>query len=263
MQKEKIDKNALKTVTKETMELCKTKEIMLPSSYRVLFSYIAKKNKIDIGAESMYTREELNDKFYRQIESFDDNTGQAIEAIQMRDDQKLKIILENTQKLKKEIEALKRIAYEDGLTKALNRRWLEENYLDMDTETFKKNGVLALIDLNDFKIINDTMGHAVGDKILIHLVSVFKKFDTHVVRYGGDEFLLLFDNNSEVEVKDIVNITRELQLKKTYNVFNHHVKIKFGYAIRPFRIEESFSDVITEADKLLYEDKQKLKERIA
>jgi len=253
----------LKFITEKSKELACKKEILLPSAYRVLFSLIAKKHNIDIGAEAFYSKEELNDEVYKQILSVDKNTDRAIKAIQEKNESELEKVLEDTKRLKVEIESLKRIAYEDGLTKALNRKWFEDNYLYAETETLSKDGVIVLIDLNDFKKINDTLGHVAGDKVLMYLASAFKKFDSHVVRYGGDEFMLIFNNNSPAEVKDIVNVMREIHLKKTYRISNHDVKIRFGYGISAFKEGDSFEEVINTADKLLYEDKQKVKERVA
>jgi len=253
----------LKGLTQKCMTLVNQKEIVLPSTYRVVFSMLAKKEGVDIGAESIHTNEEISNEVYEHILSIDSNTDRAIRAIETRDDAELKRVLEDTKKLKSEVEALKRIAYEDGLTKALNRKWLEENYLEGESETFKKDGVIVMIDLNDFKQINDEMGHAVGDKVLMHLAARLKKLDADVVRYGGDEFVLLFDKGSPDDVRDVVHVLRELHLKKQYKVMDNVVQIKFAYGIAPFKRGESFSSVVHEADKMLYDDKAKVKERSA
>jgi diguanylate cyclase (GGDEF)-like protein len=253
----------LKFITEKSKGLACKKEILLPSAYRVLFSLIAKKHNIDIGAEAFYSKEDINDEVYKQILSVDRNTDRAIKAIKEKDELELEKVLEDTRRLKLEIESLKRIAYEDGLTKALNRKWFEDNYLYADAETLRKEGVIVLIDLNDFKQINDTLGHAAGDKVLIYLASAFKKFDSHVVRYGGDEFMLIFENNTPAEVKDIVNVMREIHLKKKYRISNQDVRIHFGYGISEFKDGDSFEEVINNADRLLYEDKQKVKDRVA
>jgi diguanylate cyclase (GGDEF)-like protein len=255
------DKEGLKLITAKSMAMVKGKEVILPSTYRVLFSMLAKKNDVDIGAEYLHTNEEITDEVYNHILSVDNNADRAIKAMENQDASELQNVLDDTRKLKQELEALKRIAYEDGLTKALNRKWLEENYLNQETESFKKDGVLALIDLNDFKMINDTLGHAVGDKVLVHLATRFKKLDAHVVRYGGDEFVIIFDNNSPSEVQDLINVIRELHLKKQYRIMDNDLKIKFAYGVSEFKADEKFSDVIQRADTQLYDDKAKVKAR--
>lgn len=253
----------LKLVTQKSMEMIGDKEIVLPSTYRVIFSLVAKKHNINIGAEAFYSKEEISDEVYKRILSLDSNTTQAIQAIEKHDTQGLQTILENVDKLKQEIDSLKKIAYEDGLTKALNRKWFEENYLNTATESFIKSGVLALIDLNDFKKINDTLGHAVGDKVLVHIAAKLKKLDAHLVRYGGDEFMLVFDHNTAAEVHNLLNVIRELYVKKKYRILENEIHIKFGYGISTFEANDRFPEILSKADSLLYEDKEKLKKRTA
>lgn len=259
----KLDKDGLKLITQKSMSIVNKKEIVLPSTYKVVFSTLSKKHNIDIGAESLHTNEEINDEVYKHILSIDSTTDRAIVAIRNKDEYELTKVLEDTKKLKQEIESLRLIAYQDGLTKALNRQWFEDNYLNEESETFKKDGVLVLIDLNHFKQINDTLGHAVGDKVLLHLTARLKKIDTHVIRFGGDEFLLIFDNNIPAEVKDVVNIIREVLLKTKHHILGQEVRISFGYGITEFNTEDNFSDILKIADKRLYVDKAKVKQRTA
>ena len=136
-------------------------------------------------------------------------------------------------------------------------------YFNKESETFKKDGVLVLIDLNDFKAINDNLGHAIGDKVLVNLAAKLQRFDAHVIRYGGDEFALIFDNTSPQEVRDAVNVLREIHVKKTFSIMGQKLKINFGYGIAEFKKNDEFAMIVANADSLLYEDKRKLKERTA
>ena len=94
---------------------------------------------------------------------------------------------------------LKHKLYEDVLTGAYNRRYFEEEVKNIGTTV----GV-AIIDLDDFKIYNDTYGHGVGDTVLSTTASVIRqcirKSDI-LIRYGGDEFLLVLPEVKE----DILN----------------------------------------------------------
>ena len=256
-----INNDRFKLVTDSSMSLVNKKDIVLPSTYRVVFASIAKKYNLDIGAENMHTNEEINEDVYKHILSIDNNANRAIEAIQSNDTTELKHILEDTEKLKEEVEALKQISYEDGLTRVFNRRWFEENYLNKEDETFNKNGILVFIDLNDFKQINDNLGHATGDKVLMYFSSRLKKLNGDVIRYGGDEFAIIFQNESYENVKNTIHILRELHLKKKYKILNNVLKIKFAYGIVEFNTNDNFSDIIKEADINMYEDKEKVKSR--
>jgi len=258
-----LNSSGLKELTQKTMALVNQKEIVLPSTYRVVFSTLSRKYNIDIGAESIHTNEEINDRVYQHVMELDNNVGSAIEAIREKDEARLEQLLEDTKRLKAEVMRLTQIAYEDALTHTLNRKWLEKYYFDESGDTFKKEGVIALIDLNDFKAVNDRYGHAVGDKVLVHLATRLKQIDAHVIRYGGDEFLLVFDSNAISEVRDVVNIMRELHLKRKIRTVGEEFNVSFAYGIAPFHKDQHFEQVIEQADRELFQDKTMIKERLA
>lgn len=84
----------------------------------------------------------------------------------------------------------------DGLTGALNRKAAEQkiNTLMQDKEC---KGYLLMLDIDDFKTVNDTMGHAIGDLALITLVKLLKEHfrrEDIIGRLGGDEFIVFMTN---------------------------------------------------------------------
>jgi len=255
--------NELKLVTKLAMELIQNKEILLPSTYRILFSMVAKENGINIGAEGIHTKKEFNDEIYTHIKTINNNTSRAIAAIKKKDNNELQSVLKDTQKLKQEVESLQNVAYEDALTKALNRKWFEDNHLSAENATFTKEGILVLVDLNNFKNLNDNLGHTVGDKVLIHLTARLKKLSENVVRYDGDKFIILFNGGTEQEVKEVVHVVREILLKKKFQIMDNELKIRFAYGISQFNIDDDFNDIIQTAENRMNEDKVKVKERSA
>ncbi len=117
--------------------------------------------------------------------------------------EKLKKLLLKMDSLKKQIHlqndlihGLKQQARRDALTGALNRRAFEQE-LNKSLSLFKRynhHGALLMIDVNDFKTINDTLGHLAGDAILKHIVEVLERNtrDTDMIfRVGGDEFCVI------------------------------------------------------------------------
>jgi GGDEF domain-containing protein len=94
----------------------------------------------------------------------------------------------------------------------LTGAWTREkflNYLNGRIKEKKLGGFsIAFIDLNDFKIINDTFGHNEGDKALIKVASIIRQIlraDDSITRYGGDEFVLFINADIEQEVKEVID----------------------------------------------------------
>ncbi|WP_445486501.1 GGDEF domain-containing response regulator [Niallia sp. 03133] len=97
----------------------------------------------------------------------------------------------------------------DELTQAYNRKFLQDSYNRFVSDIARTNtvGTLAIIDLDYFKKINDTYGHIVGDKVLAEFAQFMKKSirSTDILfRYGGEEFVILFQRAVEAEVKEVL-----------------------------------------------------------
>ncbi|MEM9464831.1 MAG: diguanylate cyclase [Actinomycetota bacterium] len=92
--------------------------------------------------------------------------------------------------LRRQAGELVRAATEDPLTGLYSRRWLSRRVSEL--ETLDSNGSVLLIDIDHFKVVNDTHGHGVGDKVLTAVGDVLRASfrDGDVVRYGGEEFLI-------------------------------------------------------------------------
>ena len=251
-------------ITEKTMSIVNKKKVVLPSSYRVVFSTMSKKYNVDIGAEHIRSEDEISDEVLKYIASLDSNTSSAIDAIENEDKESLKKVLEETLQLKKELNKLKHEVYEDTLTKTLNRKWLIKKYFNEDTEEFNRDGFLVMVDMNDFKFINDTYGHAIGDQVLINVASRLNNIDGEVIRYGGDEFLLMFEkeNNTTDEIHNILHTVRELLMKSNFKNKDTKFKTSFAFGITDYSANTDFSEVLENADKELYKDKEKIKQRL-
>jgi len=268
-----VNEGSLKIVSDETKHDLKNLDIVTPKIYATLFHNHALSHDLTPEESESLADDYLNEKLSlltslgeetsKNALQLSDSATRAISAIQKKDENLLNEILVETQELRKEIEKLKESVYKDTLTNTLNRKWLFDSMLNTDARSFKEAGTMVLIDLNYFKIINDTYGHIVGDKVLVYLSHELKNLRGHVIRYGGDEFILIFPKGaSEQKVDAKVSALREQLLHKKIKVKDHHFTLSSSYGIEAFEEKSDLNKVIENSDKKMYDDKLKIKERV-
>ena len=154
-------------------------------------------------------------------------------------------------------------AQHDGLTGLFNRQHLNTLLLDAITDaiTDKHCGCIIFIDLNRFKPINDTMGHAVGDKILLTLANRLHSLSNNkidVARFGGDEFILLIKKlsiNYQEVIKEIIEkINKILAIPFVIGSSSYKLNCSMGYALFPQQ-SSTVNNIIKFADIAMYEAK--------
>ena len=243
-------------ITGEVKEAIKDIKIVFPALYGKLYQEAAHSRDVELKPDELLTREMLDEKIVRHVITLADCADQAIKAIETENKVILATVLSETKKLQKEIQELQKIVYEDGLTKSYNRKWFEDTVLDHNHLTLRENGTIVLIDLNKFKEINDTYGHIIGDKVLIHLTVKLKETGGRVVRYGGDEFIVIFDSSvNSTQIKEKMEKLLAYFEKIHFKVENQSFKISFAYGLAPFTRGADISSVIGSADKSMYKHK--------
>ncbi len=263
-----MDENILKAASLESKAAIEELEIVTPPVYSAIFYDIAKKYGLDEDKLKEATLElieervakliDLNSKSSRHIETLDGASKKALHAMKERDEALLKESISETEALRREIEKLKESVYRDSLTQTWNREWLNANCLDGDGN-FKRAYSLAIVDLNYFKEINDNLGHIAGDKVLKYVSSHLKSLGAPVVRYGGDEFLILFNSADGAEQ---IDECRESIISKKLKYNDHTFVVSFSYGTYDCEEGEHFNEALKEADKKMYEDKEAIKKRI-
>ena len=155
---------------------------------------------------------------------------------------------------------LKQRAYIDSLTGVFNRNYLEEisDVLEL------KDYVVMLVDIDHFKRINDTYGHEVGDKILSKFAETIKqnlRRDDIIIRYGGEEFLVLLKNYRK-QKKDSLRVAERLLDTIESTEFNG-IKITVSIGINMDTDKSrNLTDAIKKADTALYKAKREGRNRI-
>jgi diguanylate cyclase len=170
-------------------------------------------------------------------------------------------------KLQQELVRASNSARHDPLTNALNRKGLDEALVREIANMQRKETPLsvALLDIDNFKKLNDRLGHESGDAALIHLVNVSRQNlrpgDT-LARYGGEEFVILMP---DTVLDDGINSMQRFQRELTKSFFlagNEHVLITFSAGVAQFAPEESGAEAIKRADKAMYMAKRAGKNRV-
>jgi len=263
----------LKIISRQTKSSINEISVVTPSMYSAIFSKFASAHDTVIGDEGELAKNllmsecahltNLQNQASKNAMQLSESTSKAISAIKEKDEKLLQNVLQETKKLRLEIEKLKESVYKDTLTNVQNRKWLNDNYLKDEAQNFKDGGTLAIVDLNYFKIINDTFGHIIGDKVLIYIASELKKTRYSVVRYGGDEFLIMFSKNvSAQKAKNTLNQLREKLLSKKLKAQEELFQASFSFGVSEYEASQKFSNIIEKADKNMYEDKMLIKQRV-
>ena len=170
-------------------------------------------------------------------------------------------------KLHQELDRVSAQARHDPLTGALNRKGLEEAVNREVSNVRRKDTPLcmALLDIDNFKKLNDTLGHASGDAALTHLATVTREVmrphDT-LARYGGEEFVILMpDTALDNGIEAMTRLQRELT-KRFFLTGTEKVLITFSAGVAQLAADETGQSAIKRADQAMYLAKRSGKNRV-
>lgn len=164
------------------------------------------------------------------------------------------------------LKQLERLAFVDSLTGVYNRRYLMENALK-EFQSYKKKRLpfsVIIFDIDLFKNVNDTYGHAAGDEILKKLsarVQSVLRSDDLLARYGGEEFVILVNSDNIAAVKLAWRICEEVAAKE-FEYMGHSIPITISLGVATSENYNSLSETIKSADAALYRAKERGRNRV-
>lgn len=154
---------------------------------------------------------------------------------------------------------LEKMADEDPLTKLVNKRKFYE-LVEEKVNTLKPNHYIAMIDIDHFKKVNDTYGHIFGDKVLVEVAKILRKYECKnlvVGRFGGEEFIVYIGESDLITAK---NILEEIRKDIKYTSFPYStvekVNITVSIGLSQFKGEMNLIETIYHADQNLYNAKR-------
>jgi diguanylate cyclase len=172
-----------------------------------------------------------------------------------------------TADLLEHIDKYKNEASTDSLTRLFNRRSFDK-ILDKAISLYEENNLhfsLVILDLDDFKKLNDTYGHQAGDEVLRTFGRILQnnmRQEDSAFRYGGEEFAIIASGDKAKNIKLFVDRIRK-QVKETIIAFESH-KISFTFSAGVSCVQKTFTkeDLINTADQALYYAKRHGKDQV-
>jgi diguanylate cyclase len=229
-------------------------------------------DKIEICVEKISKAEDITQLQDVLAEVISETRIIQINAQRSRDDlraskQRVEIAEKRINELQGELDKASTLVRHDQLTGTLNRRGLEETFEIEISRSQRRSSPLcvALLDIDNFKKLNDSFGHDAGDAALIHLVTVIRETlrpqDT-LARFGGEEFVILLPDTAIDDAKKaLVRLQRELT-KRIFLNDNEKILITFSAGVTDYRSDDTQASVIKRGDEAMYAAKKAGKNQV-
>ncbi|BDX04939.1 GGDEF domain-containing protein [Planctobacterium marinum] len=166
-------------------------------------------------------------------------------------------------------ELQKRIALSmtDPLTGLLNRRAISNEFSDNNSLFNNRSQVhsIAIIDIDDFKQVNDNFGHRAGDEVLRGIAKLLKSHcreEDICCRWGGEEFVIALLESDKVVAMDTMQRLRRAIEQHVFSVGEQQISVTVSIGVSEFTIGDDLGDIIDAADKAMYEAKKSGKNNV-
>ena len=158
--------------------------------------------------------------------------------------------------------ALELLAHQDQLTKLYNRHYMMDKLEEALNEG--ETSYLAIIDIDDFKMINDTYGHNAGDYVLRNVARIMKEVcdKSLISRWGGEEFLILSAGDVNSNGRTLIERLRSKIEDEDFNFNDQHINVTITAGLSALERGRSVDDWIKESDDNLYTGKKNGKNQV-
>ena len=160
----------------------------------------------------------------------------------------------------------KELSYIDSLTKAKNRKAYDEKILEL-LSTFNRYQTIfsmIILDIDNFKYINDTYGHRIGDNVLINIVTLINSIirsNDFLFRVGGEEFVILYEHTSLESSKIITEKIRKSIEDNLNTIDNERITVSIG--LSEAKLDDTEDVIYKRVDTLLYKSKNNGKNKVS
>jgi diguanylate cyclase (GGDEF)-like protein len=268
-----MPRKTLRAVSHETInELFQKYEFATPGLYESVFNEKAAQRGINIQElkpieELKKLMLEIDVKIQNHVDGFTKlsaYTQEAKVAIETKNIAALDEIREKTTEMLYHLKGIEEEFYHDSLTGLLNQKGLMR-YTVTPSKNMGMNGILLVFDLDNFKKINRTYGHNIGNAVIKKFASVLQKGIENIpekskflARFDSDEFIMIVDEHNMNYVK---NQFRKLQKKGLLlKIKEQEEKVNFSFGAAVFANGKKYADILNKADEEMYRNKLERKE---
>jgi len=239
---------------------------------------------LDVENREFYNRVHDQSEKMEKITRLDDikkiKTALAHEVQQMReivdikkdqDHRKVQLLAGQVDSLRKELEKTRAKSMTDGLTGSYNREAFDEALSELIERSRVMNATFSLLmmDLDDFKLINDTHGHLIGDRVLMAFSQKCREAirgDDYLARYGGEEFAIMLPganlSNALKKGRQICDAVAAARYATSTEQNDDYLSVTVSIGVTTFHKKDTPEKLIDRADKALYKAKRGGKNRV-
>jgi len=223
--------------------------------------------KIMKQSEKMEKITRLDDirKIKSALEKEVETLRETVRNKQADEQARIKNLSRQVKTLSQELELAKEESQRDGLTGIYNRRAFDD-YLQSLTERNllqRQDFAILILDIDDFKVVNDTYGHPVGDRVLLAMAGTFSQMvrsDDFLARYGGEEFVMVLPGasrrNAAKKAKQICKTIFKTRYTLDQNDDQAPLSLTVSIGVTAFKKGDIAATVLERADQALYKAKQ-------